>query len=640
MTNVADLLDSTRPAEDIIHTRRFSLLVSEARGSLASHPDEADGDVRIFKLDAGFETGGAWAGVEQLIESAYLELLEMRQDAIVEEHIYELHRALPKYRSTIVPRYLCLTDTASPAERTRVYAVDRGYRLVHGLVGMVLRWRRALTDQGRWIVIARNFDQAQYLTKRFFLELARRGTSEFPIDVIIETQRDWTVAALDMQGILMIPAPRLGVEIKTDWSVRHEFDEAEIGTIQREADCHEAVLEQKHTVLIAHYRRASDGLAAARVALKMLVLYNRNAYYHEARHFIDAILPYFDQIVGNDERERMKYVGEMYSTLVWTDDSATGLRLVQELAVPYLTKPEMLANAHYNIGVHHLRYADSKNLEVSEQHFSQAVEYIRAAEGNPDLGDYPFRKSFIDNGLALLRVRQGRHQDAIDLCQSAYRSLTSQLGEDQHLLHRSVLHYNTGQALVIAGRLEEGLEYYDKAIGMDPYYPDYYNEKGNFLQELGHYDNAIDNYCRAIKYSAPFPEVYFNKALCHARQEQWQDALTCFATSLELNPNQPLAHALRAETYNGLGRVDEALADYDRAIALGDDSVAMRVNRAVLHFNQGSYELALADMDRVIALEPDNTAHYENRAAIYEALNRHDLYLADVSASERGRKAA
>src|SRR5579871_3626860 len=37
---------------------------------------------RIFQLDASFESGGAWAGVEQLVEAAYLGLQELGEHAI------------------------------------------------------------------------------------------------------------------------------------------------------------------------------------------------------------------------------------------------------------------------------------------------------------------------------------------------------------------------------------------------------------------------------------------------------------------------------------------------------------------------------------------------------------------------------
>jgi tetratricopeptide (TPR) repeat protein len=268
------------------------------------------------------------------------------------------------------------------------------------------------------------------------------------------------------------------------------------------------------------------------------------------------------------------------------------------------------------------------------------VSDIEEAKDQLSPAVYAFRKVFIDNGLAFVRARQGRHREALDLCEAGYEFLSNEMGEDRHLLHRSVLQYNIAQVHVMLGRLDEGLEHYRKAMSMDPNYSEYFNEVGNILQEQGHYRPAVQHYQQAIRTSAPYPEVYFNKAVCHARLDELDEALGCFDISLELDPNQPERQALRADVLRELGRVDEALSGYDAAIALGYDSTAVRVNRAVLHYNNGSYDLALHDMDRVIDVEANQAAHYENRAAIYQAMRHDDLYERDIAMADRCRELA
>ena len=236
---------------------------------------------------------------------------------------------------------------------------------------------------------------------------------------------------------------------------------------------------------------------------------------------------------------------------------------------------------------------------------------MQAADDDLAAPHRPFRKVFIDNGLAFLRARQGRHQEALDLCQSGYELLTNKMGEDRHRLHRSILLYNIAQVYVMLGRLDNGLEHYRKAIAMDPNYSEYHNEVGNILQEQSRHREAIACYEQAIRCSAPYPEVFFNKAVCHARLEEQADALVCFDMTLELNPQHSEAHALRADTCRELGNAAAALAGYDTAIAMGYEAVAVRINRAVLHYNNGCFDLALADMDHVITLDPQEAGHYE-----------------------------
>ena len=273
----------------------------------------------------------------------YLGLSAAGQNTIVTEHFYELYMVLPTHRGQIQPKSLCLTDKADAKERTRFYAVDRAYHIVHGLVGLVLKWRRALPGQESLHVIVRNFDQAQHLATRFFVELARRAMPGDRMEIIVET-RNSSGAALVTN---LDPAP--------DAPGWHDIAFALDDVI---ANGSEAVLEENLLRLFCYYRSHTDRLAAARAGFKILALYNRYGYYYEAKHFVAAILACFDQLVGIDEAERMRYVSEVYICLVSTGEQDRALRVVMELAVPWVTQPHLLAIMNYTIAIHHLRYAE------------------------------------------------------------------------------------------------------------------------------------------------------------------------------------------------------------------------------------------------------------------------------------------
>jgi tetratricopeptide (TPR) repeat protein len=603
-----------------------------ARTDAASQCGTAD---RVFEIDAHFGAGGAWAGISDLIEAAYLDLLKIGETMVITQHDYELYMVLSHYRDVIHPRHLCLTDTARGIERTRFYPMERSYRLVHGLVGLVLQWKRTLGDQQSWRVIVRNFDHAQHLAARFVGELARRAAPDSRIDVVVHTGGDAsTVAALlpDMRAIPAGASPSVATRALLD-------DIAADAAANAIAD-DDAALETNFPGLLQYYRDRQNGFAAAQLAFKVLAVYNRRGYYHEAKSLLPAILRYFDRLVGDDQAKRMSYVSEINSCLVASGDGEQALQTVRSLAVPHITEPVLLANMNYIFAMHHLRYLDAKDTERAEHHLVLAKDNLRAAEDRPVANEHAFLKAFIDNGLAFLRVRQKRHQEALDLCQRAYESVTHVLGENRHLLHRSVLQYNMAQVRVMLGQLEEGLGCYRTAIAMDPFYAEYHAEVASILEQLDRDREAIGHYGRALEYSPPYPGVYLRKAICHARLGEWPDALTDSGICLELTPDQPELHAARAEVFAELNQVEAAIAEYDRAIAMTDDSIAMRVNRAVLHYNNGAYELALTDMNEVIARDPQNPAHYENRAAIYQAIDLQDLYQRDLDMAEHRKEMA
>jgi tetratricopeptide (TPR) repeat protein len=626
-----------RPNQDAASPRRaeklFRLSQPEMPGGVNAGAQLSEMRSRVFHVHADFSRDGAWSGARGLVEAAFLDLEARGESALIGKHNYELNRVLPTHRHRIPLKYACLTDTAEGTERTRNYPLDRAYRLVHGLVGFIIEWKTMIASDQPWSVIVEGFDAAQHLGRRFFAELARRGAPGISVLVDAAAQPE-TLAhsamrlgyddsglTFDALGLSPLPPP--------------QPDEARLAAI------HDALRsnrisnwEDHYPTLLAHYRRTGDTLEAARVALRALCINNHYGYYHESSSFIDSVLPHFDALMGDDQVNRWDYIGNFYTGLVTTGHEEAALRIVLERAEPHITLSEYRAKMHYLLSMTYLRYLKTPDMARAEHHILAAIDAIEAAKEEARREDYVFLKVFIGNGLAFLRVRQGRHDEALALCQSGYELLTHELGEEQHMLHRSVLQYNTAQVYAMLGRGEDAMAYYHKAIEMDPHYSEYYNEIGNILQRDQRFEEAARMYDLAIEYSAPYPEVHFNKGICALNLGMSDDAVACFDMSLELNPLQPDVYALRAELREEAGDRDGALADYDATIALYPDAVAPRVNRAVLHFDSGRYDLALADMDRVIALEPAEAAHYLNRAEIHKATAQRELYQHDLAAAE------
>ena len=610
--------------------------------TLRLRPAGADGAApagapdRRFAIDADFRHGGTWAGVAELAELAWRELGESGRDDLIDAHNPELHMALARHRERIALKYACLTETAHDAERTRNFPLDRAYRLVHGLVGLMLDWKRALAPQQRWRVVAFGYDHAEHLAARFFAELARRGAAH-GIEVIVHS-------ALDAQALAQ-RAPGLHAQAASDAGAAPPapaaLDDAGYAALQPRLERGEPLAWEIHApALIAYHRARGEDALAARASLRALCLSNHYGYYHESASFAEAVLAHFDDMVGDDEDARWNYIGNIFQGLVSAGRQEFALELILTRAEPHLRRRELRAKMHYLLSMIHLRYARKPDLALAEHYILLAAQDIAAARGAIDDADQTFLRVFIDNGLAFLRVRQGRARDALALCQEGYALLTRELGDDRHALHRSVLQYNTAQVYVMLDRAEDALAHYRKSIEMDPYYSEYYNESGNLLQRQGRFEEALALYELAVRYSAPYPEVHFNRGVCQSQTGDWEAALASFALSLELNPQQPEIHQIRAEIHEQSGDADAALADYDAAIALAADSVAARVNRAVLHYGRGDYARALADMDRAIALDPDNPEHYENRAEIHKSMRREELYRHDLDRAEACRAAA
>jgi tetratricopeptide (TPR) repeat protein len=78
------------------------------------------------------------------------------------------------------------------------------------------------------------------------------------------------------------------------------------------------------------------------------------------------------------------------------------------------------------------------------------------------------------------------------------------------------------------------LEYFDRAIAMDPGYVTALNEKANFLDLLQRYDEALDCYDSAIRIDPGMAEAWFNKGLTLKKMGKDNDASSCITKGIEL----------------------------------------------------------------------------------------------------------
>lgn len=623
------------PASTLLRLMPSADIGPQPEASAGKTPD------RVFRINVDFSHDGAWSGVRRLVADAYLELSANADVALLERHAYELHRVLPEYRDRIVLKHACLTDTAHGSERTRNFPLDRAYRLAHGLVGMLLQWKRTLGAGQHWMVVVENFDRAQHLGARFIAELARRAAPGDDFEVLVVGAADNEALKAQAPGMRFLETHRTFASLGLTPSSPPSLSDEEREAIERRLEGNDILeWEDHYPALLAHYSAKGDAAESARIALRALCICNHYGYYHESASFADTVLPHFESIVGDDQDARWNYIGNIFQGLATTGAEDRALEIVLTLAEPHVTRADIRARMHYLLSMAYLRYTKAANLAKAEEHIVKAGAAVAEAQPQMEPDAYVFLKVFIDNGLAFLRVRQGRQAEALSLCQAGYALLTQDLGEERHQLHRSVLQYNTAQVYVMLNHAEEAMEHYRKSIAMDPYYSEYYNEVGNILQRLERFEEASAMYDRAIEYSAPYPEVLYNKGICHVSLDMPGEAIGCFSRSLELNPAQPEIYMLRAELHEAEDRLDDAMADYDAAIALSPDAIPARVNRAVLHFNADRFELALADMDHVIGIDSGEPSHYLNRAEIHKAMAQRELYQRDLAAAEACEAAA
>jgi tetratricopeptide (TPR) repeat protein len=219
-------------------------------------------------------------------------------------------------------------------------------------------------------------------------------------------------------------------------------------------------------------------------------------------------------------------------------DRANAACAIVERALTRADDAADLTRCCYLLATPHARFLEPTDLVTAEEYLQQGLGVLAAAE---DDDEHHFMTVFTMNGLAFVRLRQRRVQEALDPCTSGVSRLDEHLDPERHRLHRSVLLFNIAQVHAQIGPYEDAIEYFTQSMAMDPNYSEYYNDRGTVHFKMGHLQDAERDYLRAIELSPPDAEVWTNLGQCDRAMERMDDAIAAYSRALDRDPARSLA---------------------------------------------------------------------------------------------------
>jgi tetratricopeptide (TPR) repeat protein len=364
--------------------------------------------------------------------------------------------------------------------------------------------------------------------------------------------------------------------------------------------------------------------------VRALGVYNHDGLYEIATRFGPAVEANLQRMFASDPQLHAMAVLNLFFSYIALGRAEDALQLVVTQGLGKTEDLQVLTDLHYDMGMLYARFLPNRDLDRAEAHLFEALALIPRLDV-PEARRH-FLRVFNRNGLAYVRFRQGRAEEALELCESGLRELDAALPPDQHRLHRSVLLYNAAQVLSALGRYDDAIVTLSRAMEMDPNYSEYYLERGGLLLKLERFDEAEEDLRRAIELSPPYAESWTDLGQCYRAAGRMPDAEHAYTRALDLDPRVSLALVGRAEALVEQGRPLAALEDYSAALALEPDQPLVLAGRAVAHFEACQPAQALNDLDRAIELAPAIPELYQNRATALAALGhsgaaRQDLEL-------------
>lgn len=573
---------------------------------------------RTWLLSCRFADGGPWAGIHDLFASL-IEEVRVQRPELLKKHDYELVHVLPELKKVLEVRNPTLTDLAPPEEKVRNYPADRVFRIVHGLIDLLDRWKGKSEEP--WVLACDDFHAISHIGRRFFRELMRRRGARLRITLIAVVEpgqgdeaAGW-LAPSSLGSRLSLDLPG-GPEPQVDRAeAARQAQELEdrIGLDRLEIQIH---LPE----LIRLWRQAGQPGKVAKWQFWGLEIFNTLGFYEDAIVYGESARAYFREHRAERSDLRWSIFVKLFMSYVALQQPEAAHRLAHEDVIGKLEDPEQNARLSYLLAMLHSRYMPSRDLRTGEELLERGLESLKKANMTEE--EFHFQSVFNRNGLAMVRHFQGRFDEAMELCRQGYEELEAHLTAERHRLHRSVLLYNIAQVYTALGAHEEGLKHFSLAMEMDPHYSEYFNDRGNVYLKLRRFEEACADYLKAIELSPPYFEVYTNLGQCYRAMGRVNDAFRAYSISLDLEPAQTLALVGRAQCWEALGRVSEAIADYTAALALDPDQWDALASRAVACYEAGDLEASLEDLNRAVELSPDRADLYQNRAVALADLGR------------------
>jgi len=199
--------------------------------------------------------------------------------------------------------------------------------------------------------------------------------------------------------------------------------------------------------------------------------------------------------------------------------------------------------------------------------------------------------------------------------------------------------YLRGRHLAAQWDIVKSLEYFDRAIQLDPAYAPAYAGQADSYTAMAFAANAPprDFYPKAKEAARKSLELDETLAEAHssmgsanmAYDWDWRAAEREFRRAIELNPSYPVAHSHYSTLLSVLGRHEEAIAEARRGRELDPLSPLMSVNLGWRFHSARDYPRALEQYQRTLELAPNYAAARQNLAVVYIELGRYEEALAE-----------
>ncbi len=182
---------------------------------------------------------------------------------------------------------------------------------------------------------------------------------------------------------------------------------------------------------------------------------------------------------------------------------------------------------------------------------------------------------------------------------------------------------NLGYIYGAMGNHDKEIEYYRKAIALNPKFAFPWNNMGVTYRKLGSYDKAIECFRKAIELDPKDAYPWNNIGYVYDKQGNRAKARECYQKAIELDQKIAAPWNLMGLSYVGSGDYDKAIECYRKAIELAPRFQDPWYYMGVSYGKLGDFHKALECYQKAIELDPKDAYSWNNMGfAYYKSGNR------------------
>lgn len=173
-------------------------------------------------------------------------------------------------------------------------------------------------------------------------------------------------------------------------------------------------------------------------------------------------------------------------------------------------------------------------------------------------------------------------------------------------------HGNKGKELAAAGKVDEAIAEYTKAIAISPQDERLYRDRGLVYRANNRFPEAIADFAKAIEIAPKSELGYIERGQVLMIQNQFDAALVDYNKAVELNPNNPVCYDRRGFAFYNLRKYDDAVKDYSTSIEKKADNPVTFSRRADAYVALNQFSKALPDLEAALKLKPEDPDLMQN----------------------------